>query len=109
MPSIQTNDIHTYYDRRGDGPPLVFIHGAILDHAQWEPQLERLSESYTTIAYDVRGHGRTGGSAKESYSIDLFGEDVLCVELGTERTVRHRSPDQQLRPQDEGGGPDRLD
>lgn len=38
MPTIHTNDIETYYERRGDGPPIVFIHGAILDHSQWTPQ-----------------------------------------------------------------------
>ena len=76
MPTIQTDDIETYYERRGDGQPIVFVHGAILDHTQWEPQVETLSEEYTTIVYDVRGHGRTGGSAREAYSIDLFAEDL---------------------------------
>lgn len=76
MPTIQTNDIETYYERRGDGRPIVFVHGAILDHTQWEPQVEALSEEYTTIAYDVRGHGRTGDSVRGNYSIDLFADDL---------------------------------
>ncbi|MFC4448895.1 alpha/beta fold hydrolase [Halorussus aquaticus] len=75
MPTVRTNDVETYYERRGDGPPLVFVHGAILDHTQWEPQMDALSDEYTTIAYDVRGHGRTGGSARDAYSIDLFAAD----------------------------------
>lgn len=76
MPTVRTNDIGTYYERRGSGPPIVFVHGAILDHSQWEPQIEALSDDYTTIAYDVRGHGRTGGSAREPYSIELFAADL---------------------------------
>ncbi len=76
MPTVQTNDIETYYEQRGSGPPIVFVHGAILDHTQWAPQLDALSEEYTTIAYDVRGHGRTGGSARETYSIELFAKDL---------------------------------
>ncbi len=76
MPTVQTNDIETYYERRGDGPPIVFIHGAILDHSQWTPQMDALSDEYTTIAYDVRGHGRTGGSATDAYSIDRFADDL---------------------------------
>jgi 3-oxoadipate enol-lactonase len=76
MPTVATNDVETYYERRGDGPPIVFVHGAVLDHAQWASQVEALSDEYTTIAYDVRGHGRTGGSTEEKYSIDLFAEDL---------------------------------
>ena len=76
MPTVRTNDIETYYERRGSGPPLVFVHAAILDHAQWDPQVDALSDQYTTVAYDVRGHGRTGGSARNRYSIDLFADDL---------------------------------
>lgn len=76
MPTVRTNDIETYYEQRGSGPPVVFIHGAILDHTQWAPQVDALSDEYTTIAYDVRGHGRTGGSARDSYSIELFADDL---------------------------------
>jgi pimeloyl-ACP methyl ester carboxylesterase/NAD(P)-dependent dehydrogenase (short-subunit alcohol dehydrogenase family) len=76
MPNVQTNDIETYYELRGKGPTLVFIHAALVDHSMWEPQLDALSAEYTTIAYDVRGHGQTGGSAVDSYTIDLFADDL---------------------------------
>ncbi|WP_336344308.1 alpha/beta fold hydrolase [Halalkalicoccus ordinarius] len=89
MPTVQTNDVETYYERRGDGPPIVFLHGAALDHAQWAFQMDALSDDYTTIAYDVRGHGRTGGSAVEAYSIDLFADDLdaFVTALDLERPV----------------------
>ena len=89
MPTVRTNDVHTYYERRGTGPPIVFIHGAILDRTQWTPQVETLSGDYTTLAYDVRGHGRTGGSAEDAYSIDLFADDLgaFIAALDLERPV----------------------
>lgn len=89
MPTVRTNDIETYYERRGDGPPIVFIHGSIVDYSHWTPQLETLSDEYTTIAYDVRGHGRTGGSTRDSYSIRLFAEDLheLITALDLDRAV----------------------
>lgn len=89
MPTVRTNDIETYYERRGNGPPIVFVHGAILDHAQWERQIDRLSDEYTVVAYDVRGHGRTGGSERNSYSIDLFADDLdaLVTALDLDRPV----------------------
>lgn len=89
MPTVRTNDIETYYERRGSGPPIVFVHGTILDHAQWDPQVEALSDAFTTVAYDVRGHGRTGGSARESYSVELFASDLdaLITALDLEAPV----------------------
>lgn len=89
MPTVQTNGIETYYAERGTGPPVVFVHGAILDHGQWEPQMDALSDEYRTIAYDVRGHGRTGGSARKWYSIDLFADDLdaLITALDLEKPV----------------------
>lgn len=89
MPTVRTNDVDTYYERRGTGPPVVFVHAAIMDHSQWAPQMADLSDEYTTIAYDVRGHGRTGGSAKDAYSVELFAEDLdaLLTALDVERPV----------------------
>lgn len=89
MPTVRTNDVDTYYERRGEGPPVVFVHGAALDHAQWAPQVEALGDDYTTVAYDVRGHGRTGGSDREAYSIDLFAADLdaLVAALDLDRPV----------------------
>lgn len=75
----RTNDVETHYERRGDGPPIVFVHGAVMDHSMWTPQLESLSDEYETIAYDVRGHGRTGGSSIDRYSVDLFADDLHAL------------------------------
>jgi len=79
VPTVQTNGLETYYEQRGTGPPIVFVHGAILDHSQWDPQVEGLSDDYTVVTYDVRGHGRTGGSAENSYSVDLFADDLATL------------------------------
>lgn len=89
MPVVRTNDIETYYVTRGDGPPIVFVHGMIMSNTMWEPQMDALSDAFTTIAYDVRGHGRTGGSRKPMYSIDLFAEDLdaLLKALEIDRAV----------------------
>ena len=76
MPTVQTDDIETYYERRGEGPPIVFIHGALSDHTAAERQIEAFSEDHTAIAYDVRGHGRTTNPRDEPYSIDRLAEDL---------------------------------
>ena len=87
--SVRTNEIETFFVRRGDGPPIVFIHGMAMSADQWNPQMEALSDEYTTIAYDVRGHGRTGGSDREPYTMELYAADLeaLLTELRVEDPV----------------------
>ena len=79
MPTVRTNGIETYYERRGEGPPVVFVHAAILDHSMWDRQITALSDDYTTVVYDLRGHGRTGGSAALTYSADLYAADLQAL------------------------------
>ncbi|WP_458187787.1 alpha/beta fold hydrolase [Haladaptatus sp. NG-WS-4] len=89
MPTVQTNDIETYYKRRGEGPPVVFVHAAIVDHSMWNPQVDTLSDDYTTVTYDVRGHGRTGGSSEPEYTVERYVEDLhgLVTALNLARPV----------------------
>ncbi|RBI64255.1 alpha/beta hydrolase [halophilic archaeon] len=89
MPTVQTNDVETYYERRGDGPPLVFVHASVVDRTMWKQQVDALSDDYATIVYDVRGHGRTGGSTESEYTMDLLAEDLhaLVTALDLDRPV----------------------
>lgn len=43
------------YDRVGEGPPLVFVHGAAEDGRVWQPQLGALADEYTVVAWDEPG------------------------------------------------------
>lgn len=78
MPYVETNGIQTYYERHGDGHPVVFIHGAAWDHRQWAPQIEALADDYEVICYDVRGHGKTGGSDRDRVSIETLTDDLVA-------------------------------
>lgn len=79
MPHVETNDIETYYESYGEGPPLVLIHGAWVDRRMWEPQVAALAGEYRVITYDLRGHGRTGSSAERNYTIELLAGDLRAL------------------------------
>lgn len=79
MPSVSTNGLETYYDRRGAGHPVVFIHGSAWDHRQWLPQLTTLDQAYDVISYDVRGHGQTGGSERPTVTVETLVEDLNAL------------------------------
>ena len=75
MPHIKTNGIKTYYEIKGRGNPLVFIHGITNTRDVWNPQLEYFSDKFKVVTYDVRGHGKSEGNSDE-YSMTLFANDL---------------------------------
>ncbi|WP_049902114.1 alpha/beta fold hydrolase [Halococcus agarilyticus] len=79
MPTAETNGIQTYYEEYGDGPPVVFLHGAWGDHRLWAEQVRSLATDYRIIVYDLRGHGRTGGSELDSYTMRSYVEDLNAL------------------------------
>ena len=47
---------------RGEGSPVVFLHGYPLDHRMWRPQLEALSRNHRVVLLDLPGFGRAAES-----------------------------------------------
>ena len=47
--------LHTV--RRGEGPPIVFVHGMGTSARTWERCTDLLADRFTTIAVDLLGHG----------------------------------------------------
>ncbi len=58
MEVLRTNGLEIAYERLGEGPPLVFVHGAASDGRLWQPQLA-LADEFTVIAWDEPGAGRS--------------------------------------------------
>ncbi len=42
---------------RGTGPTVIFVHGVLMDHRMWTPQIEAMCGHYRTCCYDMLGHG----------------------------------------------------
>jgi pimeloyl-ACP methyl ester carboxylesterase len=59
MLRAEVADLSIAYQRAGDGPPLVLLHGFSHDSRAWRPQLERLSDQFTVIAWDAPGAGHS--------------------------------------------------
>jgi pimeloyl-ACP methyl ester carboxylesterase len=56
---VQANGVEIAYERAGDGPPIVFVHGATSDSRMWHPQLAALADEFTVVAWDEPGAGRS--------------------------------------------------
>ena len=59
MEVVRANGLENAYERAGEGPPLVFVHGAAEDARIWRPQLAGLADEFTVIAWDEPGAGRS--------------------------------------------------
>lgn len=49
----------TGFIRAGSGTPVLFIHGVGMNAAIWQPQIERMADSFDVIALDMLGHGQS--------------------------------------------------
>jgi pimeloyl-ACP methyl ester carboxylesterase len=56
---IRASGLDIAYERVGQGPPLVFAHGAAEDGRVWRPQLAGLADEFTVVAWDEPGAGRS--------------------------------------------------
>jgi pimeloyl-ACP methyl ester carboxylesterase len=59
MEVVRTNGLEIAYERLGEGPPLVFVHGGAADGRVWQPQLAALADEFTVVAWDEPGAGRS--------------------------------------------------
>jgi pimeloyl-ACP methyl ester carboxylesterase len=57
--TIRIGDLAISFERRGDGPALVLLHGILQDRRAWRRQLDALSDEFTVIAWDAPGCGRS--------------------------------------------------
>ncbi|WP_170335954.1 alpha/beta fold hydrolase [Ruegeria arenilitoris] len=60
---------------QGDGPPLFLIHGIGAARNTWAKALPILTDHFTVVTYDLRGHGTS------PLPEDPFGLDELVADL----------------------------
>ena len=58
--------------------PIVLIHGFPFSHEMWDPQIEALQKRFRVIAYDLRGHGKSGVGDGQ-YTLEFFVDDLLAL------------------------------
>jgi pimeloyl-ACP methyl ester carboxylesterase len=69
---------HIVYERHGSGPPLVMVHGGLVDRTFWGPSLPLLAQQFTVYAMDRRGHGHSA-SYRADHALEREYEDVLTL------------------------------
>jgi 3-oxoadipate enol-lactonase len=87
---ISTGEV-AYVDR-GDGQPVLLVHGFPLDHTMWDAQIDALCERFRVIAPDLRGFGQTplgDTDANAGVSMEHYADDLaeLLDAVGIEEPI----------------------
>lgn len=85
MPTADLGGVSIYYEEKGSGAPLVFVHGIPTDYRAWRYQMEPLSKGRRVIALSRRyaapnkREGNLSDSTVQNNAVDLRGfiEEVV--------------------------------
>lgn len=66
------------HERAGTGPPLLLLHGALVDRAYWRERIPALAARHEVIACDLPGHGESPALAGPT-SVAAMAADVLAT------------------------------
>ncbi|MFC5775418.1 alpha/beta fold hydrolase [Ectobacillus antri] len=77
MPKVELDNVHIHYEVRGEGQPIVFLHGLGASWKMWTPQIETFSSNYKMIMLDLRGHGEsTKTFPNNQFTAKVMAEDI---------------------------------
>ncbi len=87
MPLAAVNGIELYYEEQGEGPGLVFLHGAAGNHMSWWQQVPAFRDRFRCVTIDHCGFGRSADRSGESAARFVDDLEALLDTLAIERTA----------------------
>lgn len=73
----QVNGIELFYEKIGQGRPLVMVHGNGEDHSIFDAAVGILKDHFTCYCVDSRGHGKSTVVTEFHYA-DM-AKDMICL------------------------------
>ena len=81
MPFFDSDGVKIHYEERGQGEPVVLVHGfASSAQNNWGATgcLDLLARNYRVVALDCRGHGQSGKPHdRAAYLSSIMEDDVI--------------------------------
>lgn len=83
---VAIDGVNYYYEIRGEGPPLLLLHGGLGSLDMFAPIMPTLTAKHQVIAVDLQGHGRTA-LGERPFSLEAQGADMaaLLKQLGYDK------------------------
>lgn len=88
MAWFYSKDVNLYFEDRGTGIPLIFIHPPVLTGFNFKYQLDELAKDFRVIAPDLRGHGKSETSNRPfTYSLIVEDLKTMLKHLNIDRAI----------------------
>ncbi len=87
MPIAQLNGIDLYYESHGEGPAVVFLHGAAGNHLSWWQQVPAFRDRYRCVTIDHRGFGSSTDPEQKGATEFVRDLELLLDELQIDRAA----------------------
>src|SRR5215831_9567696 len=58
--TVDADETTIFIRRKGNGPPLLLLHGFPETHAMWHAVAPTLGDEFSVICADLRGYGASG-------------------------------------------------
>lgn len=71
--------LEQYYEIKGEGEPIVFIHGSFATYKTWDKIVNKLSENNLCILIKLPGHGSPALGRQASTEFDLIENVITSV------------------------------
>ncbi len=80
------NGVNYYYEIRGDGAPLLLLHGGLGSIDMFAPIMQTLAAHHRVIGVDLQGYGRTALGSRP-FSLEAQGNDMaqILTKLGYDK------------------------
>ena len=92
MATAELRGFLMHYDVRGDGEPLLLLHGGMGIGDDWRHIFVSDPPGYTVIVPDLRGHGRSTSPAEEEF----LRKPTRSIPRFTNSPSKNRWPSQRI-------------
>ena len=75
VPTVEVNGEKLNFVQKGAGPAMVLLHGIGARADLWVDVIDKLSDRYTMVAFDLRGHGES--TCNQELSVAAMASDML--------------------------------
>jgi pimeloyl-ACP methyl ester carboxylesterase len=74
---VEVNGVPLWYDERGEGDPLVLLHGGLTDSRDFTGNLDTLASRFRLLLPERRGHGHTADAAGP-ITLQVMAQDTIA-------------------------------
>ena len=81
--TVQNGAVTIPVTTTGERQKLIFFDGAGSTQTFWRQVISRLTQRYTVLTFDFRGHGRASNSTDYSFDAFMSDAEVVMGEIGS--------------------------